>query len=153
MICELFPEKNPGLNGYASLIFLNFCKDSSKFDNRIFPKCVVFVVFVAFFGYHGVVFTKSSIRAFRKVYGLWGYIQPLKSYGRFKFPNTTVTHVCFKVWYVLGIKINYFQKLERILLCAIVICSCGDCPQLHAAPWEQTDPHLLCPLCTVQETS
>ena len=99
MICELFPEKNPGLNGYSSLIFLNFCKNSSKCENRLFSTSVVFVVFVAFLGTMVLFFKKSNIRAFRKVYGLWGYLQPLKSYGRFKFPNTTVTHLCFKAWY------------------------------------------------------
>ena len=38
-------------------------------------------------------FEKFKVRAFRKVYGLWGYFQPLKSYITLKFRWGTVSHL------------------------------------------------------------
>ena len=94
---KLFSEKN-----------VNICSSSFRRTpkNRVFApraqnhpcgQSVAFVVFVAFWGTTMLFFKKFKIRVFRKVYGLWGYLQPLRNYGRFKFPNTTVTPLCFKV--------------------------------------------------------
>ena len=54
-------------------------------QNRLFLQSVAFVAFVAFLGTTMLFFEKFKVRAFRKVYGLWGYFQPLKSYITLKF--------------------------------------------------------------------
>ena len=54
-------------------------------QKRLFWQSVAFVAFVAFLGTTMLFFEKFKIRAFRKVYGLWGYSKPLKSYITLKF--------------------------------------------------------------------
>ena len=44
-------------------------------QKRLFWKSVAFVAFVAFLGTTMLFFEKFKVRAFRKVYGLWGYLQ------------------------------------------------------------------------------
>ena len=46
---------------------------------------VAFVAFVAFWGTTMLFFKKFKLRAFRKVYGSWGYSLPLETYMRLKF--------------------------------------------------------------------
>ena len=61
-----------------SRIFSNFstkCMKTTHFAKKAtFHKSVVFVAFVAFLGTTMLFFKKYEIRAFRKVYGLWGYL-------------------------------------------------------------------------------
>ena len=72
-----------------SRIFSNFstkCMKTTHFAKKAtFHKSVVFVAFVAFWGTTMLFFKKYEVRDFRKVYGLWGYLQPLKRYSRLKF--------------------------------------------------------------------
>ena len=62
-------------------------------QNHPCGQSVAFVAFVAFWGTTMLFFKKFKISAFRKVYGLWGYFQPLKSYITLKFRWGTVTHL------------------------------------------------------------
>ena len=66
-------------------------------QNHTCGQSVAFVVFVAFWGTTMLFFKKFKISAFRKVYGLWGYFQPLKSYITLKFRWGTVTHLWTRV--------------------------------------------------------
>ena len=95
-ICELFPKKNPTLNGYSFLIYPHFC------ENWPDPKKTTFSHFlqntVLDPKRHKIlkIFEKFRFWAFRKVYGLWGYFRPKKSYSHLKFQHTTVSHLCFE---------------------------------------------------------
>ena len=44
-----------------------------------------------------LIFEKFKIWAFRKVYGLWGYLQPVKSYGALKSKMGTVTDLSLEI--------------------------------------------------------
>ena len=82
---KLFP-KNFAENNSAPLIFATSLCEKVRF--WLFcgiRQSVAFVVFVAFWGTTMLFFKKFKIRAFRKVYGLWGYSLPIKTYVRLKF--------------------------------------------------------------------
>ena len=65
----------------APLIFAtSFCEKARFWLYVGIRQSVAFVVFVAFWGTTMLFFKKLKVRAFRKVYGLWGYFLPLKSY-------------------------------------------------------------------------
>ena len=90
MALKDFP-KNLFANNSPSLIFATpFCKKL-----RFWQNCGIrqSVAFVAFLGTTMLFFEKFKVRAFRKVYGLWGYFQPLKSYITLKFRWGTVSHL------------------------------------------------------------
>lgn len=95
-----FSKKNPTLNGYSFLIYPHFC------ENWPDPKKTTFSHFlqntVLDPKRHKIlkIFEKFRFWAFRKVYGLWGYFRPKKSYSHLKFQHTTVTHLCFGFSYV-----------------------------------------------------
>ena len=61
------------------------CEKARFWPNVGIRQSVAFVVFVAFWGTTMLFFKKLKIRAFRKVYGLWGYSLPIKTYVRLKF--------------------------------------------------------------------
>ena len=90
-----FSKKNPTLNGYSFLIYPHFC------ENWPDPKKTTFSHFlqntVLDPKRHKIlkIFEKFRFWAFRKVYGLWGYFRPKKSYSHLKFQHTTVSHLCF----------------------------------------------------------
>ena len=90
-----FSKKNPPLNGYSFLIYPHFC------ENWPDPKKTTFSHFlqntVLDPKRHKIlkIFEKFRFWAFRKVYGLWGYFRPKKSYSHLKFQHTTVSHLCF----------------------------------------------------------
>ena len=94
-----FSKKNPSLNGYSFLIYPHFC------ENWPDPKKTTFSHFlqntVLDPKRHKIlkIFEKFRFWAFRKVYGLWGYFRPKKSYSYLKFQHTTVTHLCFGFTY------------------------------------------------------
>ena len=94
-----FSKKNPTLNGYSLLIYPHFC------ENWPDPKKTTFSHFlqntVLDPKRHKIlkIFEKFRFWAFRKVYGLWGYFRPKKSYSHLKFQHTTVTHLCFGFTY------------------------------------------------------
>ena len=73
-------------NNSAPLIFATPLYEKARFWLYVgIWQSVAFVVFVAFWGTTMLFFKKSKIRAFRKVYGLWGYSLPIKTYVRLKF--------------------------------------------------------------------
>ena len=73
-------------NNSAPLIFAtSFCEKARFWLYVGIRQSVAFVVFVAFWGTTMLFFKKFKIRAFRKVYGLWGYSLPIKTYVRLKF--------------------------------------------------------------------
>ena len=77
---------NFAANNSALLIFaVSFCKNSQFWLFGDIRQSVAFVVFVAFWGTTMLFFKKFKIRAFRKVYGLWCYSLPIKTYVRLKF--------------------------------------------------------------------
>ena len=63
----------------------SLCKKARFWPYVGIRQSVAFVVFVAFWGTTMLFFKKFKIRAFRKVYGLWGYSLPIKTYVRLKF--------------------------------------------------------------------
>ena len=71
-----------------------------KPQKRNISQSVAFVVFVAFLGTTMLIFEKFKIWAFRKVYGLWGYLQPVKSYGALKSKMGTVTDLSLEISYI-----------------------------------------------------
>ena len=74
------------VNNSAPLIFaMSFCEKTQFWLFGGIAQSVAFVVFVAFWGTTMLSFKKLKVRAFRKVYGLWGYSRPLKSYITLKF--------------------------------------------------------------------
>ena len=77
---KLFPSKN------AVVISQSFGRNP-KFVFWVLgvKKRLFFVAFIALLGTTMLFFEKFKIRAFRKVYGLWDYFQPLKSYITLKF--------------------------------------------------------------------
>ena len=82
---KLFP-KNLFANNSAPLIFATSLCEKARFWLYVgIWQSVAFVVFVAFWGTTMLFFKKFKIRAFRKVYGLWGYSLPIKTYVRLKF--------------------------------------------------------------------
>ena len=85
LILKLF-WNNFAANNSALLIFaVPFCKNTQFWLFGDIRQSVAFVAFVAFWGTTMLFFKKFKIRAFRKVYGLWGYSLPIKSYVRLKF--------------------------------------------------------------------
>ena len=81
---KLFP-KNFAADNSAPLIFAtSLCKKARFWLYVGIWQSVAFVVFVAFWGTTMLFFKKFKIRAFRKVYGLWGYSLPIKTYVRLK---------------------------------------------------------------------
>ena len=75
-----FPKKmGPIRSGYLQNA-IGICDPTLFSQNSVFWQSVAFVAFVAFWGTTMLFFGKFNIRAFRKVYGLWGYLQPIKSY-------------------------------------------------------------------------
>ena len=82
---KVFPKKF-AVNNSAPLIFATSLCEKARFWLYLgLRKSVAFVVFVAFWGTTMLFFKKFKIRAFRKVYGLWGYSLPIKTYARLKF--------------------------------------------------------------------
>ena len=82
---KLFP-KNFAVNNSTPLIFATSLCEKARFWLYVgIWQSVAFVVFVAFWGTTMLFFKKFKIRAFRKVYGLWGYSLPIKTYVRLKF--------------------------------------------------------------------
>ena len=82
---KVFP-KNFVVNNSALLIFATSLCEKARFWLYVgMRQSVAFVVFVAFWGTTMLFFKKFKIRAFRKVYGLWGYSLPLETYMRLKF--------------------------------------------------------------------
>ena len=82
---KLFP-KNFVADNSAPLIFpMSLCEKVPFWLFCGIRQSVAFVVFVAFWGTTMLFFKKFKIRAFRKVYGLWGYSLPIKTYVRLKF--------------------------------------------------------------------
>ena len=78
--------KNFVANNSAPLIFAtSLCEKARFWLNLGIKQSVAFVVFVAFWGTTMLFFKKFKFRAFRKVYGLWGYSLPIKTYVRLKF--------------------------------------------------------------------
>ena len=74
------------VNNSVPLIFATpFCENARFWLYVGIGQSVAFVVFVAFWGTTMLFFKKFKIRAFRKVYGLWGYSLPIKTYVRLKF--------------------------------------------------------------------
>ena len=122
-ICELFPKKNPPLNGYSFLIYPHFC------ENWPDPKKTTFSHFlqntVLDPKRHKIlkIFEKFRFWAFRKVYGLWGYFRPKKSYSHLKFQHTTVSHLCFGFSHVSNaqkvnwVDMNPFSSPECSIKC------------------------------------
>ena len=85
LVLKLFP-KNFDADNSALLIFAtSFCEKARFWLYVGIRQSVAFVVFVAFWGTTMLFFKKLKVRAFRKVYGLWGYSLPLETYGRLKF--------------------------------------------------------------------
>ena len=79
-------SKNFFANNSAPLIFATPLCEKARFCLYVgIRQSVAFVVFVAFWGTTMLFFKKFKIRAFRKVYGLWGYSLPIKTYVRLKF--------------------------------------------------------------------
>ena len=79
-------QKNLFANNSAPLIFATSLCEKARFWLYVgIRQSVAFVVFVAFWGTTMLFFKKFKIRAFRKVYGLWGYSLPIKTYVRLKF--------------------------------------------------------------------
>ena len=82
---KVFP-KNFVPDNSAPLIFATSLCENAQFWLYVgIWQSVAFVVFVAFWGTTMLFFKKFKIRAFRKVYGLWGYSLPLETYMRLKF--------------------------------------------------------------------
>ena len=82
---KLFPNHFVDDNS-APLIFATPLCEKARFWLYVgIRQSVAFVVFVAFWGTTMLFFKKFKIRAFRKVYGLWGYSLPIKTYVRLKF--------------------------------------------------------------------
>ena len=82
---KVFP-KNFDADNSAPLIFATSLCEKARFWLYVgIWQSVAFVVFVAFWGTTMLFFKKFKIRAFRKVYGLWGYSLPIKTYVRLKF--------------------------------------------------------------------
>ena len=74
------------VNNSAPLIFATSLCEKARFWLYVgMRQSVAFVVFVAFWGTTMLFLKKFKIRAFRKVYGLWGYSLPIKTYVRLKF--------------------------------------------------------------------
>ena len=90
---KLFPPKNVVICSYSFRRNPKIRVFGPGAQNRLFWQSVAFVAFVAFLGTTMLFFEKFKVRAFRKVYGLWGYFQPLKSYMTLKFRWGTVTHL------------------------------------------------------------
>ena len=86
---------------------------ATKHQNPNISQSVAFVVFVAFLGTTMLIFEKFKIWAFRKVYGLWGYLQPVKSYGALKSKMGTVTD--------LSLEISCVYRILTPFLTSIVI--------------------------------
>ena len=82
---KVFPKKF-AVDNSAPLIFAtSLCEKARFWLNVGMRQSVAFVVFVAFWGTTMLFFKKLKIRAFRKVYGLWGYSLPIKACVRLKF--------------------------------------------------------------------
>ena len=96
---KLFLIKNVVDISYSFLRNPKICVLTPRAQKRRFWLSVVFVAFVAFLGTTMLFFEKFKVKAFRKVYGLWGYFQPLKSYITLKFRWGTVTHLWTGVSY------------------------------------------------------
>ena len=75
----LFPEKMEHVNSGLLLTYLKKRDFVSKSQKRNIPQSVAFVAFGAFLGTTMLIFEKPKTKAFRKVYGLYGYLQPVKS--------------------------------------------------------------------------
>ena len=85
LVLKLFP-KNFVADNSALLIFAtSFCEKTQFWLFGGIRQSVAFVAFVAFWGTTMLFFKKLKVRAFRKIYGLWGYFLPLETYGRLKF--------------------------------------------------------------------
>ena len=98
-ISKLFSEKNVVICSDSFRRNPKICVFGPEAPNRLFWESVTFVAFVAFLGTTMLFFEKFKVRAFRKVYGLWGYFQPLKSYITLKFRWGTVSHLWTEVSY------------------------------------------------------
>ena len=90
---KLFPNKKKAICSYSFGRNPKIRVFGSGAQNRLFWSSVAFVAFVAFLGTTMLFFEKFKVRAFRKVYGLWGYFQPLKNYIILKFRWGTVSHL------------------------------------------------------------
>ena len=76
-----------------------------------FGKVLRLLLLLRFLGTTMLFFEKFKVRAFRKVYGLWGYFQPLKSYITLKFRWGTVSHLWTGVSHAYWI----IPKIGRII--------------------------------------
>ena len=94
-ICKLFPKKNPPLNGYSFLVYPHFCENWPEPKKTTFSHFLQNTVLDPERHIFFKNFEEFRFWAFRKVYGLWGYFRPKKSYSHLKFQHTTVTHLCF----------------------------------------------------------
>ena len=70
---KLFPNKNVSNNSHSFGRNPKIRVLNPGAQKRLFWQSVAFVAFVAFLGTTMLFFEKFKIRAFRKVYGLWGY--------------------------------------------------------------------------------
>ena len=98
---NFFQKENPSLNGYSFLIYPHFCENWPEPKKTTFSHFLQNTVLDP--KRHKIlkIFEKFRFWAFRKVYGLWGYFRPKKSYSHLKFQHTTVTHLCFEFSNVL----------------------------------------------------
>ena len=90
-----FSQKNPSLNGYSFLIYPHFCENWPDPNKTTFSHFLQNTVLEPKRHKMLKIFAKFRFWAFTKVYGLWGYFWPKKSYSHLKFQHTTVTHLCF----------------------------------------------------------
>ena len=82
---KLFPKNFAADNSTLLIFATSLCEKARFWLNVGIWQSVAFVVFVAFWGTTMLFFKKFKIRAFRKVYGLWGYSLLIKTYVRLKF--------------------------------------------------------------------
>ena len=85
LVFKLFPKNLDDDHSALSLFATSFCEKTQFWLFGGIGQSVAFVVFVAFWGTTVLFFKKLKVRAFRKVYGLWGYSLPLETYMRLKF--------------------------------------------------------------------
>ena len=93
----LFPEKMEEDNSGLLLTYPKKRDFVSKSQKSNITQSVAFVVFVAFLGTTMLIFEKFKTLAFRKVYGLWVYLKPVKSYGALKSKMGTVTDLSLEI--------------------------------------------------------
>ena len=104
---KLFPKKKEHVNSGLLPTCLKKRDFAPKPQKRNISQSVAFVVFVAFLGTTMLIFEKFKIWAFGKVYGLWGYLQPVKSYGALKSKMGTVTDLSLEILFT-----NLTQSLK-----------------------------------------